>query len=237
MREFKYVTYPLLVQAGLRLKNPKQSQKGKPMPRLHGKVSHRHRRGGGSEGRARIGIRQGAGRRGRQSRTRRHQGLQPGRSRDHGCGRHGASPSLPMSREAKSVAAMIAETERKFGRLYILINNAAVGSNILMVALKLSTSRRGRRSCRSMSEARSSAQGRHSGDTQEQLRENHQSLFDDDALGPVSFPLFHHARVRSPHHAVNGAGSAGPSRVNTLAPGLVMNGFVPRGARRTPGSA
>ncbi len=41
-----------------------------------------------------------------------------------------ALPVLADVGEAKSVAAMIAETERKFGRLDILINNAAVGSNI-----------------------------------------------------------------------------------------------------------
>jgi NAD(P)-dependent dehydrogenase (short-subunit alcohol dehydrogenase family) len=39
-------------------------------------------------------------------------------------------------RDAKSVAAMIAATEQKFGRLDILVNNAALGSNIPPVAIE-----------------------------------------------------------------------------------------------------
>lgn len=39
-------------------------------------------------------------------------------------------------RDAKSVAAMIAATEQKFGRLDILVNNAAVGSNIPPIAIE-----------------------------------------------------------------------------------------------------
>ena len=39
-------------------------------------------------------------------------------------------------RDAKSVAAMIAATEQKFGRLDILVNNAAIGSNIPPVAIE-----------------------------------------------------------------------------------------------------
>jgi NAD(P)-dependent dehydrogenase (short-subunit alcohol dehydrogenase family) len=39
-------------------------------------------------------------------------------------------------RDAKAVAAMVAETEGKFGRLDILVNNAAVGSNIPPVAIE-----------------------------------------------------------------------------------------------------
>lgn len=39
-------------------------------------------------------------------------------------------------REPRSVAAMVAETEQRFGRLDILVNNAAVGSNIAPVAIE-----------------------------------------------------------------------------------------------------
>ena len=39
-------------------------------------------------------------------------------------------------RDAKSVDAMIAETEKKFGRLDILVNNAAIGSNIPPVSIE-----------------------------------------------------------------------------------------------------
>jgi NAD(P)-dependent dehydrogenase (short-subunit alcohol dehydrogenase family) len=45
-------------------------------------------------------------------------------------------------RDLKSVAAMIAETENKFGRLDILVNNAAVGSNIPPVAIEDNITRR-----------------------------------------------------------------------------------------------
>jgi NAD(P)-dependent dehydrogenase (short-subunit alcohol dehydrogenase family) len=39
-------------------------------------------------------------------------------------------------RDAKSVAAMVAETEKTFGRLDILVNNAAIGSNIPPIAIE-----------------------------------------------------------------------------------------------------
>jgi NAD(P)-dependent dehydrogenase (short-subunit alcohol dehydrogenase family) len=39
-------------------------------------------------------------------------------------------------RDEKSVGALIAETERQFGRLDILVNNAAIGSNIPPVAIE-----------------------------------------------------------------------------------------------------
>jgi NAD(P)-dependent dehydrogenase (short-subunit alcohol dehydrogenase family) len=39
-------------------------------------------------------------------------------------------------RDEKSVGAMIAETEKQFGRLDILINNAAIGSNIPPIAIE-----------------------------------------------------------------------------------------------------
>jgi NAD(P)-dependent dehydrogenase (short-subunit alcohol dehydrogenase family) len=39
-------------------------------------------------------------------------------------------------RDEKSVGAMIAETERQFGRLDILVNNAAIGSNIPPIAIE-----------------------------------------------------------------------------------------------------
>jgi len=39
-------------------------------------------------------------------------------------------------RDEKSVGAMIAETEKQFGRLDILVNNAAIGSNIPPIAIE-----------------------------------------------------------------------------------------------------
>jgi NAD(P)-dependent dehydrogenase (short-subunit alcohol dehydrogenase family) len=39
-------------------------------------------------------------------------------------------------RDEKSIGAMIAETERQFGRLDILVNNAAIGSNIPPIAIE-----------------------------------------------------------------------------------------------------
>jgi NAD(P)-dependent dehydrogenase (short-subunit alcohol dehydrogenase family) len=47
-----------------------------------------------------------------------------------------ALPVLVDVRDETSVAAMIAATERKFGRLDILVNNAAIGSNIPPVAIE-----------------------------------------------------------------------------------------------------
>ena len=39
-------------------------------------------------------------------------------------------------RDEKTVGAMIAETEKQFGRLDILVNNAAIGSNIPPIAIE-----------------------------------------------------------------------------------------------------
>jgi NAD(P)-dependent dehydrogenase (short-subunit alcohol dehydrogenase family) len=39
-------------------------------------------------------------------------------------------------RDEKSIGAMVAETERRFGRLDILVNNAAIGSNIPPIAIE-----------------------------------------------------------------------------------------------------
>ena len=39
-------------------------------------------------------------------------------------------------RDEKSIGAMIAEAERQFGRLDILVNNAAIGSNIPPIAIE-----------------------------------------------------------------------------------------------------
>jgi NAD(P)-dependent dehydrogenase (short-subunit alcohol dehydrogenase family) len=49
----------------------------------------------------------------------------------------GIAHPLPVDvRDEKSVAAMVAATEQKFGRLDILVNNAAIGSNIPPVAIE-----------------------------------------------------------------------------------------------------
>jgi NAD(P)-dependent dehydrogenase (short-subunit alcohol dehydrogenase family) len=47
-----------------------------------------------------------------------------------------AHPIIADVRDEKSVDAMIAETEKTFGRLDILVNNAAVGSNIPPIAIE-----------------------------------------------------------------------------------------------------
>jgi NAD(P)-dependent dehydrogenase (short-subunit alcohol dehydrogenase family) len=47
-----------------------------------------------------------------------------------------AHPIFADVRDEKSVGAMVAETEKTFGRLDILVNNAAVGSNIPPIAIE-----------------------------------------------------------------------------------------------------
>jgi NAD(P)-dependent dehydrogenase (short-subunit alcohol dehydrogenase family) len=47
-----------------------------------------------------------------------------------------AHPIVADVRDEKTVGAMIAETEKKFGRLDILVNNAAIGSNIPPIAIE-----------------------------------------------------------------------------------------------------
>jgi NAD(P)-dependent dehydrogenase (short-subunit alcohol dehydrogenase family) len=48
----------------------------------------------------------------------------------------GTAHAVLAERDEKSVGAMIAETERQFGRLDILVNNAAIGSNIPPIAIE-----------------------------------------------------------------------------------------------------
>jgi len=47
-----------------------------------------------------------------------------------------AHPIIANVRDEKSIGAMVAETEKLFGRLDILVNNAAIGSNIPPVAIE-----------------------------------------------------------------------------------------------------
>jgi NAD(P)-dependent dehydrogenase (short-subunit alcohol dehydrogenase family) len=149
-----------------------------------------------------------------------------------------AHPVLSDVREAKSVAAMIAETVSKFGGLDILVNNAAVGSNIPPVAIEdidvalwdefMAVNVRGTFFC-----TRAAIPV---------MRRNHYgkiiNLSSTTMLSGLSHRL-HYVASKGAIAAMTRsmARELGPFgiRVNTLAPGLVMNDSVAAAMAGRPG--
>jgi NAD(P)-dependent dehydrogenase (short-subunit alcohol dehydrogenase family) len=120
---------------GFALLNPPDANEKIPHAPFGRKGCGCHWRGRGPEGRARRHLRQGAGGRGRQGRaadTKDCASVAAAIAAEGGT----AHAVLADVRDAKSVGAMIAEAERKFGRLDILVNNPAIGSNIPPIAIE-----------------------------------------------------------------------------------------------------
>jgi len=111
----------------------------------------------------------------------------------------GGSVAHPLTvdvRDQRSIAAMIAETEKMFGRLDILVNNAAIGSNIPPVAIEditieqwddfMAVNVRGTFLCTRGGSAHAP----------QRLRQDHQSRRDHQAVRPVASPALCHQQGR-----------------------------------------
>jgi NAD(P)-dependent dehydrogenase (short-subunit alcohol dehydrogenase family) len=151
----------------------------------------------------------------------------------------GAAQAVAVDvRDAKSVAAMVAETEKTFGRLDILVNNAAIGSNIPPIAIEdidvalwdefMAVNVRGTFLC---SKAAIAAMRRH--DYGKII-----NLSSTTMLSGLSHRLHYvttkgaiAAMTRSMARELGGFGI----RVNSLAPGLVMNDSVAAAMAGRPG--
>ena len=151
----------------------------------------------------------------------------------------GAAQAVAVDvRDAKSVAAMVAETEKTFGRLDILVNNAAIGSNIPPIAIEdidvalwdefMAVNVRGTFLC---SKAAIAAMRRH--DYGKII-----NLSSTTMLSGLSYRLHYvttkgaiAAMTRSMARELGGFGI----RVNSLAPGLVMNDSVAAAMAGRPG--
>jgi NAD(P)-dependent dehydrogenase (short-subunit alcohol dehydrogenase family) len=151
----------------------------------------------------------------------------------------GAAQAVAVDvRDAESVAAMVAETEKTFGRLDILVNNAAIGSNIPPIAIEdidvalwdefMAVNVRGTFLC---SKAAIAAMRRH--DYGKII-----NLSSTTILSGLSHRLHYvttkgaiAAMTRSMARELGGFGI----RVNSLAPGLVMNDSVAAAMAGRPG--
>jgi NAD(P)-dependent dehydrogenase (short-subunit alcohol dehydrogenase family) len=151
----------------------------------------------------------------------------------------GAAQAVAVDvRDAKSVAAMVAETEKTFGRLDILVNNAAIGSNIPPIAIEdidvalwdefMAVNVRGTFLC---SKAAIAAMRRH--DYGKII-----NLSSTTMLSGLSHRL-HYVTTKGAiaamtHSMARELGGFG-IRVNSLAPGLVMNDSVAAAMAGRPG--
>jgi len=151
----------------------------------------------------------------------------------------GAAQAVAVDvRDAKSVAAMVEETEKTFGRLDILVNNAAIGSNIPPIAIEdidvalwdefMAVNVRGTFLC---SKAAIAAMRRH--DYGKII-----NLSSTTMLSGLSHRLHYvttkgaiAAMTRSMARELGGFGIG----VNSLAPGLVMNDSVAAAMAGRPG--
>jgi NAD(P)-dependent dehydrogenase (short-subunit alcohol dehydrogenase family) len=141
-------------------------------------------------------------------------------------------------RDVKSVAAMVAETENTFGRLDILVNNAAIGSNIPPIAIEdidvalwdefMAVNVRGTFLC---SKAAIAAMRRHNYGKIINLSSTTMLSGLSHRLHYVTTKGAIAAMTRSMARELGGYGI----RVNSLAPGLVMNDLVAAAMAGRPG--
>jgi NAD(P)-dependent dehydrogenase (short-subunit alcohol dehydrogenase family) len=151
----------------------------------------------------------------------------------------GAAQAVAVDvRDAKSVAAMVAETEKTFGRLDILVNNAAIGSNIPPIAIEdidvalwdefMAVNVRGTFLC---SKAAIAAMRRQSYGKIINLSSTTMLSGLSHRLHYVTTKGAIAAMTRSMARELGGFGI----RVNSLAPGLVMNDSVAAAMAGRPG--
>jgi NAD(P)-dependent dehydrogenase (short-subunit alcohol dehydrogenase family) len=141
-------------------------------------------------------------------------------------------------RDVKSVAAMVADTENTFGRLDILVNNAAIGSNIPPIAIEdidvalwdefMAVNVRGTFLC---SKAAIAAMRRHNYGKIINLSSTTMLSGLSHRLHYVTTKGAIAAMTRSMARELGGYGI----RVNSLAPGLVMNDSVAAAMAGRPG--
>jgi NAD(P)-dependent dehydrogenase (short-subunit alcohol dehydrogenase family) len=149
-----------------------------------------------------------------------------------------AHPIVADVRDEKSVGTMVAETEKTFGRLDILVNNAAIGSNIPPIAIEeidvalwdefMAVNVRGTFLC---VKAAIPAMRRHSYGKIINLSSTTMLSGLSHRLHYVTTKGAIAAMTRSMARELGGFGI----RVNSLAPGLVMNDSVAAAMAGRPG--